>query len=240
MIIVNPLLPVPFPIPSLFSTITGVNGLDSEMDGPVSVSISSKKVIQTTRTVGGYVHSHWGEEPDIMNAKGSVILMTGREGLGFLSLLILKTLYRLDKKKIDGIFKAVSRYVATGAFMASAIGELYSRKLAINNALYKSGGITAGISLAAETALKTLSIYQANKDMTQQLEQNPDLSVTYIYHDNYIYRGFFTSFNYTRDANNPRFINYTFSFTIDWNTENYLADQLLKTTNGKTVTAFGL
>ena len=75
------------------------------MDGPVSVSISSKKVVQTTRTVGGYTFSHFGDEPDILQAKGSVILMPGREGLGFLSLLILKTLYRLDKKAIKIFFK---------------------------------------------------------------------------------------------------------------------------------------
>jgi hypothetical protein len=211
----------------------GITGSNPEMDSPTVVTISSKKVIQENRTVGGYTFSHWGDGPDKMTARGSVILVPGREGLGFLSLLILKQLYRLDKKKIKNIMTGVLKYAPTiAAFTASAYGELASQKIALS-------GINAStISLAAQTATIGAGLVLATQNIQQQTKLNPDLGVTYIYHDNYIYRGFFNSFEYTRDANNPRFINYSFTFTIDWSTENYFADILLKSSEGQTVTAF--
>jgi hypothetical protein len=229
MIIVSPLFPVPFPFPGIF---TGLTGGNPEMDGPVSVTFSSKKNIQETRTVGGYTFSHFGDEPDRLTAKGSVILVPGREGLGFLSLLILKSLYRLDKKKIDKIQSSVKNAIATGAFAASAIGELYSQRLAFTS-------VASATASTVQSVMAGGSLVLAYKNMQQWMKENPDLSTTYIYHDNYVYRGFFNSFTYSRDANNPRFINYSFNFTIDWSTENYLCDKLLKMTEGKTITSLG-
>ena len=203
------------------------------MDGPVSVSISSKKVVQTTRTVGGYTFSHFGDEPDILQAKGSVILMPGREGLGFLSLLILKTLYRLDKKAIKNILQAFTKYaIPLAAFTATAAGELYAQKVALGS----NASVASLAALGTETLMAGAGLELMREDINKI---NSDLSTTYIYHDNYIYRGFFTNFSYTRDANNPRFINYQFSFTIDWSTENTFADILLKLTNGSTISGFG-
>ena len=231
MIIANPLLPVTFPFPAIFKE---VPICDPEMDGPIKVSVSSKKVIQTNRTVGGYTVSHWGDEPDQMKASGSVILLPGQEDLGLLSLMILKTLYRLDKKKISGIMTALSAHGAVPmvAFMATAYGELAAQKASLG-----SNASTAEIvSYGAGIVMKTAAIAQAMVNISQQTSQNPDLGVTYIYHDNQIYRGFFTSFVYSRDANNPRHINYDFSFTVDWSTENYFADLLTKSAGGSVIT----
>lgn len=233
MIITNPLLPVPFPFSGIFKGITGSN---PEMDGPTSVTISSKKVIQHTRTVGGYVFSHWGDEPERMTVKGSVILLPTHEGLGFLSLFILKTLYKLDKKKIRNMLQSQMKYIPSiAALTASAFGELYSQKLLLGS----NASTVSQLSLGAQTALIAEGIYSATKNIQQYMKTNPDLSVTYIYHDNHIYRGFFENFSYTRDASNPRFINYQFNFVIDWSTENFLSDILQKLTKGQTISGFG-
>ena len=231
MIIANPLLPVTFPFPAIFKE---VPICDPEMDGPIKVSVSSKKVIQTNRTVGGYTVSHWGDEPDQMKASGSVILLPGQEDLGLLSLMILKTLYRLDKKKIVNILGAIGKMglVPIVAFEATAYGELASQKAALGS----NASVAQIVSYGAGIVMKTAAIGLALNNINQQTAQNPDLGVTYIYHDDQIYRGFFTSFVYSRDANNPRHINYDFSFTIDWSTENYFADLLVKGAGGSVIT----
>lgn len=235
MIIANPLLPFTFPFPSIFKEVPIA---DPEMDGPVKVTISSKKVYQTTRTVGGYAFSHWGDEPDQMRANGSVILLPGEEDLGFLSLMILKTLYRLDKKKIVNILGSLSKIgaVPAAAFLATAYGELAAQKASLGSNASTAQVVSQGVGIVMKTAAIGFTI----QNMMQQMQQNPDLGVTYIYHDNQIYRGFFTSFDYTREAQNPRFINYNFTFIIDWSTENYFADQLIKSTSGSVITGLGL
>ena len=227
-------MPFFFPCTELF---TGVGNADATMDAPVSVTISSKKVTLKTRTVGGYTFSHFGDEPDRISAKGSVILRPGMEGLGFLSLLTLKTLYRLDKKKIKNILGGISKFVALGAIAASEIGDLYGQKLALASA--GSGNVGATVGVTAEVAMMGIGTAVAISNAQQYMAQNPNLAVTYIYHDNYIYRGFFEDFSYTRDANNPRFINYSFNFTVDWSTENYFADFLSTAKSGSIVSAFG-
>ena len=53
-----------------------------------------------------------------------------------------------------------------------------------------------------------------------------DLAPTYILHDNYIYQGYFTDFQFTRDIQQRRFINYQFNLNIEWDSSNYLTDWL--------------
>lgn len=215
MLITNPLLPFHiFPFPSF-----KVNGIDInlERDAPTKVSFSSTKAVNTTRTVGGYVYSHWGDQPDVMDVSGSVILLPEQEGIGILSLQILKQLYRLDKKKVIGILSTVTKYVSAAAMANTAYGEL--KAMQWNASANKDISNTINLGLATYSLAKYVERLKA-VDIS-------NLSVSYIYQDGFIYSGFFNSFNYTRDVANPRFVSYNFKFTIDWSTENTLADVLL-------------
>jgi hypothetical protein len=218
MLITNPLLPLHiFPFPTL--QVNGAN-INLERDAPTKVTFSSAKVIQTTRTVGGYVNSHWGDQLDTMSVSGSVILMPGEEGIGILSLQILRQLYRLDKKKVANILNSISKvtkYASAAAMANTAYGELKTQQWQASANQDISNTIQVGLS-AASLAQYTAKLLGGNVS---------DLATSYIYHDGFIYSGFFNSFDYTRDASNPRFVSYNFRFTIDWSTENTLADVFL-------------
>jgi len=241
MIITNPLLFVPFPMPFF-----------NDHDAPVKVTISSAKVIQTTRTVGGYNFSHWGDQPERMDVSGAVLLLPGFESLGLLSLSVLKQLYRLDKKHISNILNANNRIIpaATAAVaVTAAVGQetinntkafqLYSSEKA--GKMSPTSLVSSGLqSLASITGsiLRGLSIAAMTKRIIRSSPK--DLSVTYIYHDGYIYSGHFTRFSYTRDANDVRKANYNFNFAVDWSTESLFADKLLQLSKGKQITGLGV
>lgn len=221
MIITNPLIPLGiFPVPFL-----------TEDMGPSKVTFKYKKMFQSNRNIGGYSFSHWGDQPDTMSVSGIVGLKPGQEQLCLLALQVLKTLYRLDKKKLTALSSLVQKTVAAtsiASVTAAAYQELSGEaKLAIKNgtalniASSTLGALAAGVSLT---------------QMYQQMQKDPaGLSTTYIYQDNYIYKGFFTDFQYTRDAYRPRIVEYSFDFTIDWNTENWLADKLIQNNTLKSV-----
>lgn len=220
MIIANPLLPFSFPLVTF------------EENGPVSVTETTNKQFTQTKTVGGYVYSHWGEQPSTLDVRGSILLLPGKEMGGFLSLSILKQLYYLDKKKIDSILASMSKVTSSAqALYGIAIDSRY---------LYEqvratSGGSSANLVASAGPAV---SLAYALKQITQKIYNTKpeDLSWSYIFHDTTIYGGFFTNFTYTRDAAKPRQIDYNFKFLVEWNTDNMLADKLLATTNGNTIT----
>lgn len=235
MIITNPLLPIPFPIPFL-----------TEHDAPNKITFSSQKNINTVRNVSGYSFTHWGNQPDVIEASGAVILKPGMETLGLLSMLILKQLYKLDKQAVTSILGAATKTIkaiSIGAIGASAAGELASQKWVLDKGLNKNITATSlgyASSLALESYLKAFSLIQYYKKINAA--STSELSNTYIYHDNFIYGGFFTRFSYTRDITNYRMLTYNFSFTVDWSTENTFADMLMKATNSQTITnmSFGV
>lgn len=220
MLITNLLLPLPFPMPKL-----------RDFDNPTSVSFSAEKEFLSKRTLGGHVYSHWGEKPEQMAVKGSIVLLPGQESFGFLSLLILKQLYRLDKTKVRNILGVASKVLSSGLIVATQYGELEERKKTLQQANLDSSEVELATNM--EIALKALSLAAYT---TRILKSSlNDLSRTFIYHDNIIYEGFFNKFNYQRDIKNYRLIDYDFTFTIEWSSDNALADFLLKTSKDKTV-----
>lgn len=220
MQIVNPLLPFfTFPIPidiTKFTQLTGGIHTDMLRDGPTRIAIRESKTFNTQRTLSNWVTAHWGENLPTMDVSGNIIDYPGQEGITALSLFILRGLYRLDKQPIKNLANGIlGKITSTVTLAGSTFRDLLERDFSTTSDMVNSG-ITTGITaLSLGQYILRLSELQAT-----------DLAPTYILHDNYIYQGYFTDFQYTRDINNPRFIQYNFKLNIEWNSANYFLDML--------------
>lgn len=217
MQILNPLLPLfTFPIPidiTKFTELTGGIHTDMLRDAPTRVSIREGKTFNTQRTMGTWVSAHWGENIPQMEVAGNIIDYPGQEGITALSFLILRGLYRLDKQPIKKLVANIMQWISTVAIAGVAVKDILEKNFTATNNIVNSS-ITTGLSLYS------LGAYIARITTLKPT----DLSPTYIMHDNYIYQGYFTDFQYTRDIQNPRFINYSLRFNIDWNSSDALID----------------
>lgn len=218
MQILNPLLPFfTFPIPidiTKFTELTGGIHTDMLRDNPTRVSIRKSKTYNTQRTLSNWVSAHWGENLPTMQCSGNIIDYPGQEGITALSLFILSGLYRLDKQPITKLTNKILSMISGTAIVA---GSTY-RDLLEKNFTTTSGIVNAGLT----TGFTALSLGQY---ILRLSELKPtDLAPTYIFHDNYIYQGYFTDFQFTRDINQPRFISYQFNLNIEWDSQNMLID----------------
>lgn len=233
MQILNPLLPVlTFPIPinmTEWEDLTKGIYTDMLRDSPTRVQITESKTFNTQRTMSTWVSAHWGENIPQMQCLGNIIVLPGQEALAMLSLMILRMLYRLDKNHIKnlGMGSKVIGMITSGAiFGGTAINDILGGEFANFNVNSGIQSAMAGYSLAAY--LKRL----ADIDVT-------GLAPTYIMHDNKIYQGYFTNFTYTRDINQPRFIQYQFTLNIEWNSSDALID-ICKNSDLKTIINIGI
>lgn len=218
MQIVNPLLPFfTFPIPidiTKFTELTGGIHTDMLRDNPTRVSIRKSKTYNTQRTLSNWVSAHWGENLPTMQCSGNIIDYPGQEGITALSLFILSGLYRLDKQPIGRLVQSIMGMITSTATIAGA---------SMRDILERDFTTTSGIvNTSITTGITALSLGQYIMRLTE-LEVT-DLAPTYIFHDNYIYQGYFTDFQYTRDINQPRFIQYQFNLNIEWDSSNFLID----------------
>lgn len=220
MQIVNPLLPFfTFPIPidiTKFTELTGGIYTDLLRDNPTRVSIRKSKTFNTQRTLSNWVSAHWGENLPTMQCSGNIIDYPGQEGITALSLFILNGLYRLDKQPIGNLITSILGKITSTATIAGAT---------FRDILERDFTTTSGIvNTTLTTGFTALSVAQYIKRISDL--KPTDLAPTYILHDNYIYQGYFTDFQYTRDINSPRFIQYQFNLNIEWDSSNYLIDLL--------------
>lgn len=213
MIITNSALPFGiFPVPFIVDTMS-----------PGEVTFTYSKQIQTTRNVAGWSFQHWGDKPLELDIKGVAGLKPGLESLGLLAFFVLKNLYKMDKTKLNKILgtatDAVAKATAIGALSYGAYQDFQNQRLSTEN---------NGLSSATNAIQTTLSAYSAVWAGTQMfgVDMDSELSTTYIYHDNFIYKGFFTAFNYVRKAEQPRVIPYTLKFTVVDSSESVLSDLL--------------
>ena len=229
MQIVNPLLPFfTFPIPidiTKIKELTGGIHTDMLRDNPTRVSIRKSKQINVQRTLGSWVSAHWGENLPTMECSGNIIDYPGQEGITALSLYILSGLYRLDKQPIGNLITSIlGRITSTATLMGSTYRDLMERNFNTTSQMVNDG-ITTGIS-AVSLAQYIMRISQLKPT---------DMSPTYILHDNYIYQGYFTDFQFTRDIGQPRFIQYNFKLNIEWDSQNVLIDWLRNSSSMKQV-----
>lgn len=227
MIIINSLLPISFPMPLKLAT-TDFQVFDTDRDNATKVRFQDVKINQANRTIGGFIVSHWGDNLQVMSVEGSVIILPGQEALGMLSLLILRSLYRWDKKNISNILSKVGQYVSAGLVAETAVGEYQRRLTELSSVNQSSGTETAEIAANALIAtMQTSGIIDYINSRDSQINNAENLANTYIYHDNFLYSGYFTQFQYTRDIQNYRKINYSFNFTVDSSTEASFMEKLV-------------
>lgn len=230
MIIINSLLPISFPMPLKLSSSMKV--FDVDRDNATRVRFQDTKINQANRTIGGFVVSHWGDNLQIMSVEGSVLIMPGQEALGFLSLLILRSLYKLDKKTLIKLAGIPGQLIYAGLVTATAIGE-YQKRLTELTSIKQSSAVataeTVANNILAGSQLIGLEEFINKRDSRSLNIQ--DLANTYIYHDNYLYSGYFTQFQYTRDVQNYRKISYSFNFTVDSSTEATAMETLVNSGN---------
>jgi len=227
MIIINSLLPISFPMP-LKSSVAKIQLFDVDRDNATRVRFQDTKLNQATRTIGGFIVSHWGDNLPVMSVEGSVILLPGQEALGMLSLLVLRSLYRLDKKDISKIYSYIGKFISAGLVLDTAVGEYMNRLEQYQNIAQSSGTATAELaSNAIIGAVTGIGLIDFMKQRDSQINNLQNLANSYIWHDNYLYSGFFTQFQYTRDVQNYRKINYSFNFTVDNSTEFAVIENLL-------------
>ena len=217
MQILNPLLPFfTFPIPidiTKFTELTGGIHTDMLRDAPTRVSIRESKTYNMQRTLSNWVSAHWGENIPTMECSGNIIDYPGQEGITALSLYVLRGLYRLDKEPIINLGQSILKWVSAATFAGVAFSDI----------LQKNFTTTSGMVNTAITGfISTISLGQYIARIADIDEKG--LAPTYVMHDNYIYQGYFTDFQYTRDINNPRFISYSFKLNIEWNSANALID----------------
>lgn len=220
MQIVNPLLPFfTFPIPidiTRFTDLTGGIHTDMLRDNPTRVSIRKSKQFNVQRTMGNWVSAHWGENLPTMECSGNIIDYPGQEGITALSLYILSGLYRLDKQNIGNLLTSIlGKITSTATLVGATYRDLFEKEFTTTSERANQG-IVMGISAVS------LAQYIARISSLK----STDLAPTYIMHDNYIYQGYFTDFQFTRDINQPRFIQYSFKLNIEWDSQDILIDWL--------------
>lgn len=225
MQIVNPLLPFfTFPIPidiTKFTELTGGIHTDLLRDSPTRVSIRKSKQFNVQRTIGSWVSAHWGENLPMMECSGNIIDYPGQEGITALSLYILSGLYRLDKQPIGNLVSSIlGKITSTVTLAGSTFRDLIEKDFTTTNGMVNAG-ITTGIT--------AVSLAQYIARITEL--KPTDLAPTYILHDNYIYQGYFTDFQFTRDIQQRRFIQYNFKLNIEWDSQNILIDWLKNNSN---------
>lgn len=225
MQIVNQVLPFfTFPIPIDITKLENLtNGIHTDMlrDNPTRVSIRKSKQFNVQRTIGNWVSAHWGENLPTMECSGNIIDYPGQEGITALSLYILSGLYRLDKQPIGNLITNILGKITSTATLAGATFRDLIEKDFETTSQRVNAGITSGIT--------ALSLTQYMMRLGQI--KPTDLSPTYILHDNYIYQGYFTDFQFTRDIQQPRYIQYSFKLNIEWSSQDMLIDWLKNSSN---------
>ena len=213
MIITNSALPFGiFPVPFIVDTMS-----------PGEVTFNYNKQIQSTRNVKGWTFQHWGDKPLELEIKGVAALKPGLESLGLLAFFVLKNLYKLDKQKLiklqNKAYDIATKATAIGALTYGAYQDFQNQRLSTEN-----NGLSSATN-AIQTAVAAYGLVWAGVQMFN-VDANSELSTTYIYHDEFIYKGFFNSFNYVRKADQPRIINYSLKFTVTDSSEDMLSDLL--------------
>lgn len=220
MQIVNQVLPFfTFPIPLDITNIKDLTGgiyTDMLRDNPTRVVVRKSKQFNVQRTIGNWVSAHWGENLPTMECSGNIIDFPGQEGLTALSLYVLSGLYRLDKQPIGNLITNIlGKITSTATLAGTTFRDLLEKEFTTTS---------EKVNASVTTGLTALSLTQYIMRLGQI--KPTDLSPTYILHDNYIYQGYFTDFQFIRDINQPRFIQYSFKLNIEWDSQDILIDWL--------------
>lgn len=163
---------------------------------PQQISYNHKKLITPERTKGGYVIQYWGEELTTLQLRGN----TGSSGVEGLN--VLYEIYRAEQFMFDSIaltMAADSSVTGLSDLIDGAIGSIGGIGGAISN-------VTSGI----------LGIDPASQSILPR--NNPSLATMALgmelYYSGWVFRGFFTSMNYTESAERLGLWEYDIGFTV--------------------------
>lgn len=174
---------------------------------PSSIRYNFKKLINTTLTKGGYTLQYWGEDLPTLTISGT----TG--GAGVEGINVLYEIYRAEQYAFDTTGLVISSnnaaqnlatdgFNAIGNAISSSVGgvggSLLGTGLFGGNATNGGGGTvqTAGL-LGSVLGLNspTSSLVGTNYTTLAQLAFTVEM-----YHDGWVYRGFFENFDFTEKS----------------------------------------
>lgn len=176
---------------------------------PNSIRYNFKKLINTTLTKGGYTLQYWGEELPTLTISGT----TGSAGVEGINTLY--EIYRAEQYAFDTTGLVISannaaQNLATDGF--NAIGNAISSKVGglggslLGTGLF-GGNATNGSGGTVQTAGLLGSVLGLNSPTSSLMGTSyttlAQLAFTVeMYHDGWVYRGFFESFDFNEKSDN--------------------------------------
>ena len=158
---------------------------------PSELRIEQSKVSQSTRTKAGFIYQYAGESLTTISVSGT----TGSSGIEGINLL--EKIYRSEQLS----FESIARQLDANPKAASSIESVLSQGL-------QSGSIIGSEIVSGLTSTAVPDVY------TQPFPTLASLAAAVEMHFQGItYRGYFTSFNFTENANSPGLFDYSLSFT---------------------------
>ncbi len=163
---------------------------------PQNVRYTHKKLINNTRTKGGYVLQYWGSELSSLSLTGTTGT-SGIEGINVLNDLYLNEQIAFDPVALSLAAAADQNNSYSGAVDIFGIGSaLSSGGDFISSLLGASQGVVGPSTAIPEQTLASLAF------------------TVELYWSGEVYRGFFQSFSVTEEAGNLGFFNYDLEFIV--------------------------
>jgi len=163
---------------------------------PQSIAYNLKKLITNERTKGGYIVQYWGEELTTLALRGH----TGSSGVEGLN--VLYEIYRAEQYLFDPI-----------ALTMAASSSLNGLNSTIDATLGNLGGLQSAVSNS------TSGLLQVDPASQNILPRNvPSLASIALgmelYWSGWVFRGYFTGFNFTESAERLGLFEYDIAFTV--------------------------
>lgn len=172
---------------------------------PQSMAVREKKIINPTRTKGGFTIQYWGEDLIHITLTGSTGT-SGKEGIN-----VLRDVYRNEQLAMDpyALFLASQQSAAqqglTGQ-VGTGVGDFLSNKI---------GGVGGAIAGSIGGDLAQLAL--GNTSSTGFTRPRPTLAylatTVELYFRGEVYRGYFESFDVTESTNTLGIFDYSIQFT---------------------------
>jgi hypothetical protein len=163
---------------------------------PQSINYNNSKLINNTRTKGGFLVQYWGEALSILRINGH----TGSSGVEGLN--VLYEIYRSEQLMFDS-----TALVMAASNSVSGVNSL------VDSALGNLGGAAGGILTAASGLV---GLDPASQNI---LPQNPPSLASMalgieLYYTGWVFRGYFNNFNFTESVSEIGLFTYDIEFVV--------------------------
>lgn len=179
---------------------------------PQQFSITEEKIISSNLTKGGYVIQYWGEKLPRIQVSGT----TGSAGVEGIE--VLRKVYRHEQLQFQTVLLDRAQEFAAEIEESFADTPQVGAGIGLVLDTITSGGfsnITDGVSSTLEAIQDAFNGISGN---SRQIELIPTLAAFAVSIDLYFqgekFRGYFTDFNVTENAQTPGLFDYTFNFDV--------------------------